>query len=88
MKYKFICEECGKMFDTAAAAEQCEAHHKSKREQKEAKRRKIKEVEERAEKTVAELNRQLEESGSRLQIELVEGNNIMDFANHFPFTLF
>lgn len=70
MKYKFICEECGKMFDTAAAAEQCEAHHKSEREQKEAKRRKIKEVEERAQKAAKEINHQLEESGSYLRMEL------------------
>lgn len=88
MKYKFICEECGKMFDTAAAAEQCEVNHKKEREQRENKQRKLKEVENQAEKTVRELNQQLKESGSRLRIELDEGNQIMDFANHFPFTLF
>lgn len=85
MKYKFICEECAKMFDTAAAAEQCEAHCKSEREQKEAKRRKIKEVEERAQKAAKEINYQLEESGSYLRMEWVERLKLEDV---FPFTLF
>lgn len=85
MKYKFICEECAKMFDTAAAAEECEAHHKSEREQKEAKRRKIKEIEERAQKAAKEINHQLEESGSHLRVELVGELKLEDV---FPFTLF
>lgn len=88
MKYKFICEECGKMFDTAAAAEQCEVNHKKEREQRENKQRKLKEVENQAEKTVRELNQQLEESGSHLRIHLVEEMQITNFANHFPFMLF
>ena len=85
MKYKFICEECGKMFDTAAAAEQCEAHQKSEREQREAKQRKIKEIEKRAEKMVTEMNYQLKESGSHLRAELV---GELKLENCFSFTLF
>ena len=85
MKYKFICEECGKMFDTAAAAEECEAYHKSEREQREAKQRKIKEIEKRAEKTITEINYQLKESGSHLRVELV---GELKLESCFPFTLF
>lgn len=85
MKYKYICEECGKMFDSVAAAEQCEANHKKEREQRENKLRKVKEIEDRAKEMVTEMNYQLEESGSYLRAELV---GELKVENCFPFTLF